>query len=91
LFRTELTAVETEWDARPSDPEDVAGRMTASISSLSLLAGSSQSGQVSCAMTIGVLSWIRPISSVACVVMIDADQYQASSWSSGTSEFRHSS
>jgi hypothetical protein len=55
------------------------------------LAGSSQSVQLSGAITIGVLSWIRPMSSVACVVMIDADQYQASSWSSGTAAFRQSS
>ena len=52
---------------------------------------SSQSAQTDGAITIGVRSWILPISSVASVVMIVPDQYQASSWSSGTSGFFHSS
>jgi hypothetical protein len=56
LFRTELTAVETGYDVRPPAPEDVAGCIVASSSSLSLFAGSSQSGQLSGAITIGVRS-----------------------------------
>jgi hypothetical protein len=53
--------------------------MAVSRWSFCLLAGSSHSAQLSGATTIGVRSWILPISSVASVVMIVADQYQASS------------
>src|SRR5258708_1717904 len=56
LFRTELTAVETGCDVSPPVPEEVAGCIVASSSSLSLLAGSSQSSQLSGAITIGVRS-----------------------------------
>src|ERR1700722_6490415 len=79
LFRTELTAVETGKDARPPAPESIAGRISVLTCPFSLFAGSSQSAQSSGAMTIGVRSWIRPLPSVACVVMIDPDQYHASS------------
>src|SRR5215468_631731 len=56
LFRTELTAIETGCDVRPPAAEDVAGSIVASSSSFSLLAGSSQSVQLSGAITIGVRS-----------------------------------
>src|ERR1700728_3412075 len=70
LFLTELTSVDTRRTARPSDPEETAGCMTLSRCSFSALAGSSQSAQSPGATTIGVRSWILPISSVASVVMI---------------------
>jgi hypothetical protein len=79
LLRTELTSVETGRKDRPPAPEDTAGCMAVSRWSFCLLAGSSHSAQLSGATTIGVRSWILPISSVASVVMIVADQYQASS------------
>jgi hypothetical protein len=79
LFLTELTSVETRRTARPPAPEDTAGCMAVSRWSFWALAGSSHSAQSAGATTIGVRSWILPISSVASVVMIVADQYQASS------------
>jgi len=91
LLRTELTSVDTGRAVRPPAPEVTAGCMTAIRWSFSRLAGSSHSAQSAGAITIGVRSWILPISSVASVVMIVADQYQASSWSSGSSGFFHSS
>ena len=79
MFLTELTSVDIRRTPRPPVPEETAGCMAVSRWSFSALAGSSHSAQSPGATTIGVRSWILPISSVASVVMIVADQYQASS------------
>src|SRR6266498_3704095 len=75
LLRTELTAVETGYEI--SSPE-TAGASRPHTSPVSLLPGSSHSAHRSGPITIGILSWIRPSSSGALVVMMVVVHSQAS-------------
>src|SRR5580693_906584 len=88
LCRTELTSVDTGYDVRWLT---AAGASSPCSASPLLAAGSSQSAQRAGSITIGIRSWICPISSSARVVMIVADHSQARGSSSGTLLSRHSS